>query len=72
MTKLKQLYPNLLELRHLDDIAVEETSAAQIIEQSDMDIMNMFAVELTGEELSDVQVTTIDRLHQGGDFSETD
>lgn len=72
MTKLKQLYPNLLELRHLDDIAVDETSAAQIIEQSDMDIMNMFAVELTGEELSDVQVTTIDRLHQGGDFSETD
>ncbi|WP_170234539.1 exonuclease SbcCD subunit D [Macrococcus equipercicus] len=72
MTKLKQVYPYLLELRHADEVKVQETAAVKIIEQSDADIMNLFAAALTAEPLTKGQLTIINRLHGGGDKHETD
>lgn len=72
MTKLKQLYPNLLELRHADDLKAEETSAVTIVEQGDIEIMNLFSTELTGEMLSAEQLKTVARLHKGDEDIATD
>lgn len=62
MAKLKQLYPNLLELRHSEQTAAKDIQAAVVDMKSDIDIINHFVFEESDSELTESQLEILEQL----------
>ncbi|TDM04179.1 exonuclease SbcCD subunit D [Macrococcus carouselicus] len=62
MTRLKQVYPNVLELRYAEDIRSEREVEVEVDQRTDMEIIQQFVRKLTDTSLSHNQQQIIERL----------
>ncbi|GGB06401.1 exonuclease SbcCD subunit D [Macrococcus hajekii] len=62
MTRLKAVYPNLLELRYAEDSKADKEIKVEVDERSDIEIIEQFAMNMTDEPLTHNQQQIIARL----------